>query len=60
MFYSRFVFFQAERKTEITILANTSIGVEHGTQMHDMWPFGPLVWLGVIDEGSIPEVRILV
>ena len=29
----------------MAVLSDLSIKVAHGTQVHDMWPFGPLVYL---------------
>ena len=35
--------FRADRKTKMVALADSSSNVAHCTQVHDMWPFGPLV-----------------
>ena len=42
---TRVCVFHVDEYTKMAVLANMSKKVAHCTQVHDMWPFGPLVYL---------------
>ena len=46
--YQVFLFFGPVGKNKMAVLSNLSIKVAHCTQVHDMWPCGPLVIYGIM------------
>ena len=52
--------FQADEKIKIAALADLSKKVAHCTQVHDMWPFGPLVQTGRLQQGTEYSENLLI
>ena len=51
--------FRVNQKTRMAALADLSTNVTHCTQLHDMWPFGPLLlpnWKAILAYGLMTSV----